>query len=46
MAFARADTSMTMVSQAWSTSEMTSGLEKLLLGDNSALPDDPVQLED
>lgn len=44
MAFLRTNTARTCVSQAWSTCEMNSALEHLLM-DKDELPDDPQKLE-
>lgn len=46
MAFMRADTSATMASQAWSTTEMGDGLKKILQDGNMDLPDDLSSLKD
>ena len=45
MSLARADSAYTMVSRSWSTTELTAGLEHILL-DKNELPDDIAQLEE
>ncbi len=42
----RADTSRTMESCAWSTSELVGGLEHLLTDGKNELPDDLTQLQE
>ena len=44
--FRRADTSRTMESCAWSTSELVGGLEHLLTDGKNELPDDMAQLQE
>lgn len=45
MAFVRADTSHTMASRSWSTSELIDGLENILGAGKNELPDEIAQLE-
>lgn len=45
MAMSRAGSSHTMLSRAWSTTDMAAGLEHLLTDGKNELPDDISQLE-
>lgn len=45
MSLERSESTRTMVSRAWTTSDFSKGLEHLLLDANAPLPDDLDQLE-
>lgn len=46
MSLVRADSSSTMLSRAWSTTDLVKGLEHVLTDGKNELPDDLAQLEE